>query len=62
MQNLIKIIAILAIMGIVIVSTLLVLGVVDATETKDILLKTMLVLGVVALGGLGISFLAKPRE
>ena len=62
MKNFLKIIAILAIIGIVIVIALLVLDVIDTAETKDILLKTMLVLGIIALGGLSVSFLAKTRE
>ena len=55
MKNFLKIIAILAIIGIVIVTALLVLDVIDTAETKDILLKTMLIS--VLLHSAGLVFL-----
>lgn len=60
MQGFLKIIAILAIIGVVIISSLFVLDIVTSEEVKDTLLKVALVLGIVALGGFIISFLSKP--
>lgn len=59
MKNFIKILSILAIIGIVIVGCLLVLDVVTSAESKDILQKTLLVLGIVALGGVAVSFFSR---
>lgn len=59
MKNFIKILSILAILGVVIVGCLLVLDVVSSTESKDILQKTLLVLGIVALGGVVVSFFSR---
>jgi len=61
MHNFIKIIAIGAVIGIVIISSLFVLDVVDASEMKEYLQKTLFVLSIVALGGIIISALSKPK-
>ena len=53
-----KSIATVAITGIVIIAILLVLDVVTAVETKEILIKVLLVLGIIALGGVSVSFLS----
>ena len=60
MQGFLKIIATLAIIGIVVISTLFVLDVVTSVEVKEALQEVLLVLGILALGGFAISFLAKP--
>lgn len=51
----------LAIIGIVIISSLFVLDAVTSEEVREMLLNVVLVLGIVALGGSIISLLAKPR-
>lgn len=61
MQGFLKIIAMLAIIGIVIISSLFVLDAVTSEEVREMLLNVVLVLGIVALGGSIISLLAKPR-
>ncbi|MBI5400764.1 MAG: hypothetical protein HZB12_01455 [Candidatus Yonathbacteria bacterium] len=59
MQGFLKIIAILAIIGIVIIASLFVLDVVTSAEVKDMLLKVLIMLGILALGGVSVSFLTK---
>lgn len=59
MQGILKIITMIAIVGIVIVAIFFVLDIVTSTEVKETLQKVLLVLGVVVLGGVSISFLAK---
>lgn len=61
MQNIFKIVTMFAVIGIVLVAVLFVLDLATSTEVKDALQKVLLVLGIVALGGMSISFLAKPR-
>lgn len=56
-----KIIAILAVIGIVIIASLFVLDVVNVVEMKDFLRKTLLVLTIVAVGGTAVSLLSKPK-
>lgn len=48
-----------AVVGIVLVAVFFVLDVVTSVEVKETLQKVLLVLGIVALGGVSISFLAK---
>jgi len=62
MKNFIRMIVVLAIISIVIISCLLVFDVVSYVETKDILQKVLLALGIVALGGAGISFVSSKTE
>jgi len=59
MQGFLKIITIVAIVGVVIVATLFVLDLATSTEAKEVLQKVLLVLGIVALGGVSVSFLTK---
>ncbi len=61
MQNFLKVIVILAVIGIVILSTLFVLDVAVAAEVKDTLQKTLLVLAIVALGGLAVGLISRTR-
>jgi len=62
MQNFLKIIVILIIIGIIIVSSLFVLDAVTSTEMKDILQKTLLILSLVALGGLIVGLISRSRS
>lgn len=62
MQGFIKIISTIAILGVVIIAVMFVLDVVTTTEIKETLTKVILVLGIVALGGVGISFLTNTKE
>ncbi len=55
-------IAILAIIGIVVISSLFVLDVITSADVKEVLQKVLLVLGIIALGGGGIFFLVKPKQ
>ena len=59
MQGILKIITMFAIVGIVLVAIFFVLDLATSTEVKDTLQKVLLVLGIVALGGMSISFLVK---
>ena len=59
MQGILKIITMIAIVGIVIVSIFFVLDIATSAEVKEILQKVLLVLGIVVLGGVSISFLTK---
>jgi len=61
MQNFLKTIVILAVVCIIIVSSLFVLDVVTSEEVRDILQKTLLVLSIVALGGLIVGLISRPR-
>ena len=61
MQNFLKIIVVLAVICIIIVSSLFVLDVVTSEEVRDILQKTLLILSIVALGGLVVSLVSRPR-
>jgi len=62
MQGFLKMIAILAIIGIVVISSLFVLDVITSADVKEVLQKVLLVLGIIALGGGGIFFLVKPKQ
>jgi len=59
MQGILKIITMFAVVGIVLVAIFFVLDVVTSVEVKETLQKVLLVLGIIALGGVSISFLAK---
>jgi len=59
MQGILKIITMIAIVGIVIVSIFFVLDIATSADVKEILQKVLLVLGSVVLGGVSISFLTK---
>jgi len=61
MQNFLKTVVILAIIGIVVIALLFVLDVVNIGEVKDTLQKTLLVLGVVALGGVIVGLIARSQ-
>lgn len=61
MTNFLKAVGILAIIGIVVISSLFVLDVVTASETREILQKVLLVLGILALGGVAASFVARSK-
>lgn len=56
-----KIIAILAVIGIVIIASLFVLDIVNTAQMNEFLQKTLLVLTIVAVGGVAVSFLSKPK-
>lgn len=62
MTNFIKLVVIVAVVGIVVVGSLFVFDVVTAAETKDILQKVLVVLGIVVLGGLVIGALSRPKS
>ena len=62
MQGFLKIISTLAIIGIVIIAIMFVLDIVNSVGVKEVLKKVLLVLSIVALGGVSISFLAKREE
>ncbi|HBB44401.1 MAG TPA: hypothetical protein DCZ83_03390 [Candidatus Yonathbacteria bacterium] len=62
MQGFLKIVSTLAIIGIVIIALMFVLDFSTTEEVKETLTKVLLVLGVLALGGVGISFLSKTKE
>ena len=62
MQNFLKIVAILAIIGVIVVSSLFVLDAVTSTEMKDILQKVLLILSILALGGLVVSLISRPQS
>ena len=62
MQGFLKIVSTLAIIGIVIIALMFVLDFSTTEEVKETLTKFLLVLGVLALGGVGISFLSKTKE
>ena len=59
MQGFIKIVSIIAIIGIVIIGIFFVLDIVNSAEMKQVLIKVALVLGLLTVGGVGISFLSK---
>ncbi|OIO30491.1 hypothetical protein AUJ77_02860 [Candidatus Nomurabacteria bacterium CG1_02_43_90] len=59
MQGFIKIVFIIAIIGIVIIGIFFVLDIVNSAEMKQVLIKVALVLGLLTVGGIGISFLSK---
>jgi len=61
MNGFLKIIVTLVVIAIVIISSLLVLGVVDSSQVQETLQKVLLVLAIFALGGVLVSFLAKPK-
>ena len=61
MQNFLKVIVVLAVIGIVVVSALFVLDVAVAEEVKDTLQKTLLILAIVALGGLAVGWISRTR-
>lgn len=61
MQSFMKIIAILAVIGIVIIASLFVLDIVNTAQMNEFLQKTLLVLTIVAVGGVAVSFLSKPK-
>lgn len=62
MQNFLKVMGVLAIIGITIIATLFVLDIVTGVETKDILTKVLLVLAVLAISGTAISFFQQPKN
>ncbi len=62
MQNFLKIIGILAVIGITIIATLFVLDIVTVAETKDVLMKVLLVLVILGLGGFTILFFTQPKS
>ncbi len=62
MANFIKLIVVVAVVGIITVSALFVFDVVTAAETKDVLQKVLIVLGIVALGGVVIGVLSRSRS
>lgn len=62
MQGFLKIVSVLAIIGVVIIALMFVLDFSTTEEVKETLTKVLLVLGVVALGGIVISFLTQTRE
>ena len=59
MRNFIRIIAVLATIGIVVIASLVVFDVVSFSESKDALQKVLFTLGIVALGGIIISVISK---
>ncbi len=61
MTGFLKMIALLAVLGIVVISSLFVLDIVTGEQTKELLVKVLLVLGIIALGGLGSSVLMRSR-
>ena len=62
MKNFLKIIIILAVIGIVAISLFFVLDLITANEVKDTLQKTLLILGIIALGGLVVSLISHPKK
>ncbi|MFZ2831923.1 MAG: hypothetical protein WAZ40_02120 [Minisyncoccia bacterium] len=62
MQGFIKIISTIAIVGVVVIAIMFVLDIASIAEVKETLAKTLLVLGIVALGGVSVSFLTKGKE
>ena len=61
MLSLVKAIGVVAVIGVVIIASLFVLDFVDAVEMRDLLQKILLVLSIIALGGIAISFFLKPK-
>jgi len=61
MQNFLKVIVILAVISIVVISVLFVLDIVVVEEIKDTLQKTLLILAIVALGGLVVGLISRVR-
>ncbi len=59
MQGFLKTVALVAIIGIVIIASLFVLDMVTSVEARDMLQKVLLVLGLVALGGIAITALTR---
>ncbi|KKT30768.1 MAG: hypothetical protein UW27_C0002G0112 [Parcubacteria group bacterium GW2011_GWA1_44_13] len=62
MQGFLKIVSTLAIIGIVIIALMFVLDIVTTAEVKETLTKVLLVLVVLALGGVSVSFLTGIKE
>lgn len=62
MQGFLKIISLVAIIGVVIIAIFFVLDITTSVDVKEVLKKVLLVLGIVALGGVGVSFLTKTKE
>ncbi len=61
MVNFIRIMAVLALVGIVIIASLFVFDIASFAESKEALQKILLVLGIVALGGMATSFIVKTK-
>lgn len=61
MINFIRFVAVLALVGVVVIATLFVLDASSLAESKEALQKTLLVLGIVALGGIATSFIVKTK-
>ncbi len=57
MKNFLRVVAVLAVVGIVVIAGLFVFDVVSVADTRDALQRVLLMLGVVALGGLAVSML-----
>lgn len=62
MKGFLKVISLIAVLGVVVIGVLFVLDVVTSMEVKDTLQKVLLVLGIIALGGMAVSFITKSGE
>lgn len=58
MQNFLKVIVILAIIGIVTIALLFVLDIATLSESREVLQKVLLILGIIALGGLAVGLIS----